>query len=173
MSTFCPDSIECLQRRPTLGHYTKVIITYQTAFWRQAGLNGSFVDSLGPIDCGFDACTLAGEPALVLFICANDAIYLTDMPKAGRCGQLADFDSRSAQEFDWRVERKSQILETLSKFFGEQALTPIAFVEKNWQEEPFNGGCPVFHLGPGILSEHGDVLRAPFERIHWAGNILM
>ncbi len=131
------------------------------------------MDSLGPIDCGFDACTLAGEPALVLFICANDAIYLSDTPEAGEIDARLPPNQRNViktySNHGCELERRRQILEVLARFFGEKALTPIAFVEKNWQEEPFNGGCPVPHLAPGILSEHGDVLRVPFERVHWAG----
>jgi len=50
-----------------------------------------------------------------------------------------------------------------------EALTPREVVEINWSAEPWNRGCPVAVLGPGTLTEFGDVLRRPVGRIHFAG----
>jgi monoamine oxidase len=48
-------------------------------------------------------------------------------------------------------ERKPAILSHLSKYFGDEALDPIEFVEKDWNLDEFARGCPVNHFAPGVL----------------------
>ena len=67
------------------------------------------------------------------------------------------------------TDRKQAVLEAIRDFYGPKALEPIAFLEQNWTSEPFNGGCPVPHIPPGILSTCGSHMRAPSGLIHWAG----
>ncbi|HRE90037.1 MAG TPA: FAD-dependent oxidoreductase, partial [Myxococcota bacterium] len=45
----------------------------------------------------------------------------------------------------------------------------IAYVEKDWQTDPWSGGCYVGVMGKGVMTSVGDALRAPVGRIHWAG----
>jgi monoamine oxidase len=70
----------------------------------------------------------------------------------------------------FRAERRTAVLEQFADLFGSnEALTPRDVVEINWSAEAWNRGCPVAVLGPGTLTDFGDVLRAPVGRIHWAG----
>jgi monoamine oxidase len=55
------------------------------------------------------------------------------------------------------------------RFFGPQAAHPVGFVEKNWNDDPWSGGCYGGVPGPGTLVAYGEALRAPCGRIHWAG----
>ena len=60
-------------------------------------------------------------------------------------------------------------MKDLVRFFGVLADSPIGYVEKNWNQEPWSGGCPVGLGTPGALSSSGRALREPVGRIHWAG----
>ncbi|XP_049779443.1 amine oxidase [flavin-containing] A [Schistocerca cancellata] len=65
-------------------------------------------------------------------------------------------------------KRKQLVLHHLLKLFGEEALKPIDYVEKNWCEELYIGGCPIQYLTPGVMScKH--FMRQPFIRVYWAG----
>ncbi|XP_078064890.1 amine oxidase [flavin-containing] B-like, partial [Mustelus asterias] len=49
---------------------------------------------------------------------------------------------------------------------------PEDYVEKNWMEEPYSGGCYASVFSPGVLTSFGEVLRQPVGRIHFAGTEL-
>ena len=55
------------------------------------------------------------------------------------------------------------------RYFGRQAAKPIAYIEKNWSEEPWTRGCYVGYTPPGVLTDYGPWIRKPIGRIHWAG----
>jgi len=46
---------------------------------------------------------------------------------------------------------------------------PVNYVEKNWAEEEYSGGCYVSHFPPGVLTSLGDELRKPNGRVFYAG----
>jgi monoamine oxidase len=72
-----------------------------------------------------------------------------------------------------RQERYQRVIADLANYFGSQALQPLGgingYYEQLWNLEPFSGGGPVGHPGPGALTEYGTALRAPVGRVHWAG----
>ncbi|MEQ8980608.1 MAG: FAD-dependent oxidoreductase, partial [Deltaproteobacteria bacterium] len=53
--------------------------------------------------------------------------------------------------------------------FGSKAAGFTHHVEREWARERWSRGCPVGLAQAGLLREHGDALRAPSGRIHWAG----
>lgn len=61
-------------------------------------------------------------------------------------------------------DRRRAVLHSLANFFGPEALSPLDYFEKNWNEEPYNGGCPVSVGTPGMMTHLGSALRKPF---HW------
>jgi len=61
-------------------------------------------------------------------------------------------------------ERRSAVLHSLSEFFGTAALSPLDYAEKNWNEESYNGGCPVCVGTPGMMTGMAAALRDPFQR---------
>ena len=127
-----------------VGNFTKFIVTYKTAFWRAKGLSGetssdgsnihltedkfkqvygkqvhklSFnktMPSVGAVVETFDNSTHDGEPAIVGFI-AGDAVT--------QWGDLAD------------EIRKTEIIESLARYFGPEARDSVEFIEKNWAYE--------------------------------------
>jgi len=89
------------------------------------------------------------QPALLGFVAADAAVQWGD------------------QSYE---VRKNEIIEGLVKFYGEQARNYIDFQEKNWNLEPYNGGCPCFNLGAsGLMSDYSRALREPFYNVHFCG----
>ena len=64
-----------------------------------------------------------------------------------------------------KEDRKNAVLHSLSEFFGPEARDCIEYVEKDWHEEPYNGGCPVSVGTPGIMEFIGSALQDPFQRL--------
>ena len=61
------------------------------------------------------------------------------------------------------------MLQEFAKFWGNDALSPTDFFETTWANEQWTRGCPVGIPNVGALYAYGDRLRAPVDRIHWAG----
>jgi hypothetical protein len=59
--------------------------------------------------------------------------------------------------------RKQSVLEALSNFWGDWVQDPIDYVEKNWGEETYVGGCPTHGISPGVMFWFHHI-RTPFGR---------
>jgi len=46
---------------------------------------------------------------------------------------------------------------------------PVNYIEKNWAEDQYSGGCYETHFPPGILTTLGDEIRTPTGRVFYAG----
>lgn len=137
-----------LQRLP-MGSVVKCVATYPEPFWRSAGLSGSALSVRGPI-----------------------ALTADSSPKSGRRGVLIGFvNGATARDLATRspVDRRTALLDALARLFGPQARTPVTFVERNWNEEPFTRGAYSAVFPPGAWTQLGSALRVPAGRIHWAG----
>jgi monoamine oxidase len=144
-----PSSREQLMIRMPMGSVIKYVATYDRAFWREAGFSGEAFSDTGPTVTTFDDCSHDGsQPALVSF-------------SDGAAGRI--WSDRPADE------RRRAVLADFARFFGEQALRPTDFVEKNWSEDPWSGGCYAGVMGPGVMTDFGPAIRQPCGRIHWAG----
>ena len=67
-------------------------------------------------------------------------------------------------------ERKQALAEQYAQMFGIPELRhPIAYVEKNWDEEEWSGGCYVGVMPPHVLTNWGRGLREPWGCVHFAG----
>ncbi|CAG0879830.1 unnamed protein product [Darwinula stevensoni] len=134
-----------------MGYYSKYIVVYDKAFWKDRGYSGEIVtnggDGGGPLSVVFDATTCRGTPALVGFIAGSADVKYSQLSKDAR---------------------KEAVVTALSKFLGDEALNPIHYEDKIWREDPYSGGCPSNHAQPGPLSNFKDV-RLPFHRVHFAG----
>lgn len=56
-----------------------------------------------------------------------------------------------------------------ARFFGEEALHPIHYMDLDWCREEFSKGGYTSICGTGTLTMGGNALREPVGRIHWAG----
>jgi monoamine oxidase len=138
-----------LMARMPMGSCIKYVATYERAFWREAGFSGEAFSDTGPTTTTFDDSSHDGsQPALVTF---SDG------------GVARVWGDRSPEE------RRQAVLAELARFFGPQAAHPTGFIEKNWGEDPWSGGCYAGIMGPGVMTDCGSALRQPSGRIHWAG----
>ncbi|MEX0679366.1 MAG: flavin monoamine oxidase family protein [Pirellulales bacterium] len=144
-----PAKRDQLTARMPMGSVIKYVAAYERPFWREAGFSGEAVSDTGITVTTFDdSSDDASHAALVTF---SD-------------GQAArDWSDRTCEE------RRAAVLAELVRFFGPEAARPVAFVEKNWNLDPWSRGCYVGVTGPGALTSFGEALREPCGRIHWAG----
>ena len=132
-----------------MGATTKVIATYDQAFWREAGHSGEVVAREGPFAVCFDNTSHDGaQPALLGFIVGERARAHARLPEA---------------------ERRRVVLEAFARWFGKAAREPAELVEQCWADEPWSGGCPVSVAAPGLYAGLGAALREPVGRLHFAG----
>jgi monoamine oxidase len=138
-----------LTQRVPMGSLIKTIAVYDTPFWRARGLNGQANSDQGPVKVTFDASPASGTPGVLLgFIDGDDARQLSDQPAS---------------------VRQSAALQSYVRYFGAAAGQPTTYFDQVWQNEIYTGGCPVGVMPPGVMTAYGPALRAPVERIHWAG----
>jgi len=141
-----------------MGSIIKAIAFYNSPFWRTKGFSGEVVsDSYeGPIFNVYDKTTPLDsqpnkeQPALVIFINGKPAT--------------------ESSCYETESERKFLVLKQLAKWFGEEALEPIEYVEKDWVRDPWSCGCPIGVWPSGALSLIGSILREPSNdnTIFWA-----
>jgi monoamine oxidase len=65
--------------------------------------------------------------------------------------------------------RKAIAVHYAEKFQCPELLHPINYVEKNWCEDEYSGGCYVSTFPPGVLTQFGPEIRRPFQRVYIAG----
>jgi len=139
---------QLLQRFPQ-GSAIKIEAVYPRPFWRAHGLAGQVTSDTGPIKITFDNSPPDGTPGVLLgFAEGHDARVLGSLPAP---------------------ERRRRALECFVRYFGRQAARPAGYIEMNWSAEPWTRGCYVGYTPPGVLTDFGTAIRAPFGRIHWAG----
>jgi monoamine oxidase len=139
---------QLVQHMPA-GSLMKVDAYYDKPFWRDQGLTGQAVSNSGYVRATFDSSPPDGSPGVMMgFIGGSQNRVL---------GQ------KSPDEI------KQAAIQDFVNYFGEEARNPNDFVIQNWSTEEWNRGCPVALLPPGTLLDFGPALRAPVERIHWAG----
>ena len=138
-----------LLQRIGMGAAIKVIAGYDQAFWRDAGFSGEAVADGRPLSVAYDNTSADGTVANLLgFIVGRPA---------------REYGARPANE------RKRAVLTQLARWFGDRALDPIEYIEKDWSAETFSGGCPVANFPPGIMCDLGRDFIAPLGALHWAG----
>lgn len=139
---------QLLQRLP-MGIVTKTFTIYEKPFWRENGLNGLAVSNNGFTSVIFDNSPEDGSKGILMgFVLANKA---------------KEFSTLNFEE------RKSSILQSHSKLFGEEANHPLDYIDHSWALEEFSGGCYSAVFPSGVWTSLGEELRKPHFNIHWAG----
>jgi monoamine oxidase len=142
------DHAQLLERMPA-GAIIKIMTVYDEAFWRRDGMSGLSMAMDSPIEMSLDASPEGDQPGvLASFAFGPYARLLTRMPEDAR---------------------RALVLRALSARFGERAAAPTLYEEHDWEAEEWTRGCSLAHLGTGVLTQYGRVLRQPTGRIHWAG----
>ena len=139
---------ELTQRFP-MGATIKAHLLYEDAFWRRRGLSGEAVVTGGPVSAFFDDSSADGrQPALLGFVVGAAARELGRLEPAAR---------------------RQRVVDAAAACFGPAARETVAYVDKDWSDDAWSRGCPTGVMPSGVLSVHGPALRAPVDRIHWAG----
>ncbi|XP_078694174.1 amine oxidase [flavin-containing]-like [Branchiostoma floridae x Branchiostoma belcheri] len=142
---------QMIQRMP-MGSVIKTMMYYEKAYWQEKGLSGMGVieDDDCPVEFTLDDTKPDGSyPAIIGFVAADKARKYTNYSED---------------------ERRDLICKGYAKAFGlKEMLHPTCYVEKNWLEEPYSGGCYTTALPPGVLTQFGRIVREPFGRIYFAG----
>lgn len=134
-----------------MGATIKVHAIYNHPFWRDEGLSGIGQGNLPTVEFTADS----SEPE-------DDALgILTAFIAGRRAVELA----KATPE-----ERARHVLEDYATYFGDRARRPLDFVEANWLAEPWTTGAFTTYMRPGVWTAHGEAVRAPIGRIHWAGS---
>lgn len=144
-----PADRDLLTQRMPHGAATKCVAWYDEPFWRNDRLSGMAVSDRGPVSMAFDN-SVPGQPhgALVAFLEGRHALELARVDPA---------------------QRRGVVLAALGRLLGDRARRPLAYVEQDWQAEPWTRGCYGAFLPPGVWTQLGPALRAPVGRLLWAG----
>ncbi|MBW3657447.1 MAG: FAD-dependent oxidoreductase, partial [Actinobacteria bacterium] len=138
-----------LTQRMPMGSVIKVMCVYDEPFWRADGLAGQATSDVGPVKITFDNTPPSGTPGVLLGFFEGDA--------ARGWGRRT------------RAERQQATTECFVRYFGARAGDVRAYLEKDWQAEPWARGGYVGVTPPGVLLSYGRALREPVGPIHWAG----
>ena len=119
----------------SFGMVIKVHATYETPFWRSAGLSGTGFSPYQPIHEAYDN-TNHGESrgTLVGFVTDEKADAVLRMEPA---------------------ERRRHILESFAAYFGADALAPVTYYESDWASEEWTRGAYAASYDLGGLSRYG------------------
>ena len=103
-------------QRFAMGAAVKVLVTYERAFWRDAGFSGEVVSSDGPLSVVYDNTSHDGQqPALIGFVVGSQARQWSAQP-------LSD--------------RQRRVTGALKRYFGEEAASFQEYHELAWGAEP-------------------------------------
>ncbi len=144
-----PTDRALLVQRTPAGYAVKIALVYDDAFWRADGLSGESIAVGSPVSLTIDACGPSPPPGILQAFLAG--------PDAQRWGRLEP------------AARRAVVLEAVTRRFGVAAAAPREYIEQSWADEEWTRGCYMTHFPPGVLTSFGPALRAPVNRIHWAG----
>ncbi|MGP6172375.1 flavin monoamine oxidase family protein [Microbacterium sp. A196] len=137
-----------LHQHLSMGFVIKVHAVYDRPFWREQGLSGT---AFSPYELSHEAYdnTNHGDErgTLVGFVSDQHA---------------DDLFTLSAEE------RKQRILESLSHYYGSEALNPVVYYESDWGSEEWTRGAYAASFDMGGLHRYGADLRTPVGPIHFA-----
>jgi len=144
-----PHSREELTRRTPMGSVIKTQVIYDEPFWRNEGLSGQATGDGEGSRVVFDNSPPDGSPGVLLAFLEGD--------EARRLG-------RESLEV-----RRRTVTDSLVRYFGPRAGKPEEYLELDWQQEEWSGGCYGTLFGPNVWTRYGHALREPAGPIHWAG----
>jgi monoamine oxidase len=138
-----------LTQRAPMGSVIKCHAVYDEPFWRADGLSGQATGDGEGSRVVFDNTPPSGSPGVLLAFLEGD--------EARRLGRASASDRRRA------------VLGSLARYFGPRAQSPVDYLELDWQQERWSGGCYGTLFGPNVWTRYGPALSKPAGPIHWAG----
>ena len=141
-----------LHQHLSMGFVIKVHAVYETPFWREDGYSGTAFSPYEVVHEAYDN-SYDGDPR----------------------GTLVGFVSDEAADGVFRLtpeERRARILESLSHYYGPQALEPVVYFESDWGSEEWTRGAYAASFDMGGLARYGQDLRAPVGPIRFSSSDL-
>jgi len=134
-----------------MGALIKVLVVYDTPWWRERGLSGNAIGKLDAVELVADSTN----------------------PKPGSPGILATFlTGEAATKYGTLplTDRRAAVLQDLATLLGSEARdTVLEYHEGNWPENPWIGGAYSTFYTPGTWTQFGASLRKPVGTVFWAG----
>ena len=144
-----PPAREQLTQRTPMGSVIKCQVIYDEPFWRKDGLSGQATGDGEGSRVVFDNSPPDGSPGVLLAFLEGD--------EARRLGRAA------------ADVRRQAVVDSLVRYFGPRAGSPEAYLELDWQQEKWSGGCYGTLFGPNVWTRYGAALREPAGLVHFAG----
>ncbi|WP_063814311.1 flavin monoamine oxidase family protein [Burkholderia cepacia] len=138
-----------LHSRMPMGSVIKALVAYERPFWRERGRSGEAISDSAPFGPIADATPPGSQHG-----------FLVGFFTGGAARALAQATEN---------ERRTAAVQSLQRYFGPEAASPIGYVDKDWISDPWSLGGYVGIMAPGTLVANGSALREPCGRIHWAG----
>lgn len=134
----------------SMGSIIKTNMYWSKPFWREQGLSGTIISQEGPVSYSYDDCGPDHDKNSIMgFVLARHAVKWSKKT---------------------REERKQALADQYAQMFGiPEMRNPIAYVEKNWDQEEWSDGCYVDVMPPHVLTNWGSGLRDQMGRVHFAG----
>lgn len=128
--------------RSFTGYYTKVVLLYERAWWREKGFSGAAISPAPEesMQATFDQVS-GGANALTAFV-------------VGQKGQ--------AWAFDFADEKKgaAKVIDDVARVFGcDEAKKPIDVIVHQWTDERWSRGAPGAFFGPGQIAIAGAFMK--------------
>jgi monoamine oxidase len=145
-----PPARRQLMMRIPQGSCRKCIIGYKRAWWKENGRNLSaecMSDQFISLTYD-DTVEPQGYPAIIAFVVGEASL---------------EFAKLSFEQ------RREKVRNFLVDIFGQDAADIDLYVDKDWIDEKYTGGCYISVMPPCVLAQFGESLCAPVGRIHWAG----
>ena len=163
-----------LHDRMPMGSIAKVMIYYDTPFWKDQGLTGQVISDLsgdsGPIDVIYDnspqpSVEQPNPPGVLIGFISGKAMReldnLTHQVDAERDGNGAFYQ-----------QVRERCINSLVQYFGEDAAADnvVDFALNRWDDEIWSRGGPTGVGTPGAITGFWEQhLREPLGGIYWAG----
>ncbi|KQV75475.1 Putrescine oxidase [Aeromicrobium sp. Root344] len=129
------------RQHQSFGQVIKVHATYETPFWRDAGLSGT-----------------AFSPYEVVHEAYDNTNH--DEPRGTLVGFVSDLQADAVLRLS-ATDRRDVILSSLSTYFGPQAAAPLTYFESDWTSEELGSGAYGSSFDVGGLTRFGPRLREP------------
>ena len=137
-----PAGHQQMRQQQSFGQVIKLHVTYETPFWRDAGLSGTAFSPYALVHEAYDN--------------TNE-----DVPGETR-GTLVGFvsDERADELLALSPEeRRRRVLESLRDYYGEQALHPVGYYESPWMHDEWTAGAYATSFATGSLTRFGPLTR--------------
>ena len=129
------------RQHQSFGQVIKLHVTYPEPFWRAAGLSGTVFSPYELVHEAYDN-TNHGDSRGTLVGFVSD--------------EKADEVLRMSAD-----QRRDAILASLSRYYGDEALTPSSYHESDWTTEELGQGAYATSFDLGGLTRFGPTLREP------------